>query len=74
MGERIIRKPELFNKVGLSDASVWRAEKEGKFPKRLILGGNSCGWLESEIDAWLADKAENRINSTCRKPGKTNSK
>jgi prophage regulatory protein len=69
MGERIIRKPELFNKIGLSDASVWRMEKKGTFPKRISLGGNSCGWLSTEIEAWLADKALNRLGNTCRRPG-----
>ena len=58
--QRIIRKPELLNMIGLSDASVWRMEKEGTFPKRLRLGGNSCGWLESEITGWLAERAAAR--------------
>ena len=51
--ERIIRKPELFRKIPLSDPTVWRLEKAGRFPKRIKLGGNAVGWFESEIDAWL---------------------
>ncbi len=31
-GRRIIRKPELMSRIGLSDASIWRMEKAGKFP------------------------------------------
>jgi|GEM_PF-1293024 len=58
--DRIIRKPELLNKVGLSDVTIWRMEKDGKFPKRLRLGGNSCGWLESEIDGWVDELAAAR--------------
>ncbi|NTU73249.1 AlpA family transcriptional regulator [Candidatus Roizmanbacteria bacterium] len=58
--QRIIRKPELLNMIGLSDPTVWRMEKDGKFPKRLRLGGNSCGWLESEINGWLAERASAR--------------
>lgn len=57
---RVIRKPELFKKVGLSDATIWRLERAGKFPKRLQLGGNSTGWLEHEVDQWLSEKAEAR--------------
>lgn len=59
-GERIIRKPELLGMIGLSDATVWRMEKAGKFPRRLRLGGNSVGWFLGEIDSWLAKKAEER--------------
>ena len=51
--ERIIRKNELLKMIGLSDATVWRMEKAGTFPKRLRLGGNSCGWFESEINGWM---------------------
>jgi prophage regulatory protein len=58
--KRIIRKPELLNMIGLSDPTIWRMEKEGKFPKRLRLGGNSCGWLESEITGWLTERMEAR--------------
>jgi prophage regulatory protein len=58
--ERVIRKPELLAIIGLSDPTIWRMEKEGKFPKRLRLGGNSCGWLESEIHGWLDERAAER--------------
>lgn len=58
--ERIIRKPELLAKVALSDPTIYRLEKAGRFPKRLRLGGNSCGWLSSEVDAWIQRKAQER--------------
>ena len=58
--QRIIRKPELLTMIGLSDPTIWRMERDGKFPKRLRLGGNSCGWLESEVDGWLTERMEAR--------------
>jgi prophage regulatory protein len=57
---RVIRKPELLNMVGLSDPTIWRMEKNGTFPKRIRLGGNSCGWLENEITFWLSERAAAR--------------
>ena len=63
MEQRIIRKPELFGKIGLSDATIWRMERSGKFPGRIRLGGNSCGWFDNEIDEWLAKKAADRKES-----------
>jgi len=60
MERRIIRKPGVFNKIQLSDATLWRREKKGDFPQRISLGGNSVGWFEDEIDAWLAKKAAAR--------------
>ena len=58
--QRIIRKPELLNILGLSDPTVYRMEKAGRFPKRLRLGGNSCGWLQSEVDGWISERAAAR--------------
>jgi len=60
MQTRIIRKPELFSKIGLSDATIWRMEKTGRFPGRIKLGGNSVGWFNNEIDKWLSVKAAER--------------
>ena len=57
---RIIRKPELFSKVGLSDATIWREEKAGRFPKRIRLGGQSVGWFSDEIEGWFQAKATER--------------
>lgn len=58
--DRILRKPETQHKVGLSDPTIYRLERAGKFPKRIQLGGNSVGWFESEIDAWMEKKAAER--------------
>lgn len=58
--ERIIRKAELLAMVGLSDPTIWRMERDGKFPKRIRLGGNSCGWLQTEVNGWFADRAAAR--------------
>ena len=58
--KRIIRKPELFSKVGLSDATIWREEKAGRFPKRIRLGGMSVGWFSDEIEKWFQEKAAAR--------------
>ena len=59
---RILRFPELRSLKGIdySRVHIDRLEKAGKFPKRLHLGENSVGWLEDEIDAWIAGKAAAR--------------
>ena len=69
MERRIIRKPELFSKLSLSDATIWRMERAGKFPVRISLGGNSVGWFVNEIDEWLAKKAADRTGSRVRVVG-----
>lgn len=61
--ERVIRKPELLRVVGLSDATIWRLERAGRFPKRVQLGGSAVGWIESEICGWLEEKMAARGSS-----------
>jgi prophage regulatory protein len=58
--DRVLRRPEVCKTVGLSATTVWRRERAGEFPRRIRLGGNSVGWLSSEIDCWLVHRAEQR--------------
>jgi len=58
--DRIIRKKELLKAIGLSDVTIWRMERAGKFPRRIRLGGNSVGWYESEIIEWQERKKAER--------------
>jgi prophage regulatory protein len=55
---RILRRWELRERKGIdySDMHLGRLEKAGQFPRRFKLGKNSVGWLEHEVDAWIAEK------------------
>ena len=60
--DKVLRKPVVIPTEGLSDPTIWRLERAGKFPKRIQLGGNSVGWLESEIIEWLEKKKTERTS------------
>jgi prophage regulatory protein len=54
---RILRRPETRAKTGLCDATIDQKEARGEFPQRVRLGaGRAIGWLEHEVDAWIADR------------------
>jgi prophage regulatory protein len=55
-GQRIIRCHEVQHKVGYSQMHIWRLERKGDFPQRVKLGPNSVGWIEAEVDAWIAGR------------------
>ena len=57
---RLVRKPELQAITGLSDPTIYRLEKQGRFPQRVKIGGNSVAWIEAEIMAWIREKADDR--------------
>ena len=59
---KILRWADLAPVLGLSRMTIYRLEKAGEFPKRIRLAsGNSVGWLEHEVEAWLADRMANRV-------------
>ncbi len=56
MSYRILRLPEVLLKVGLSRATIYNRMSQKEFPSSISLGGNTVGWVESELDSWLADQ------------------
>jgi prophage regulatory protein len=42
--------------IAYSKVHLWRLEKARKFPKRVPLSEARHGWLETEIDGWLATR------------------
>jgi len=61
MEERVLRKPEVIGRSGMSGTTIWRLEKSGKFPRRVKLGGAAVGWMASEFESWLAERTKNRV-------------
>lgn len=55
---RIMRPTEVYKLVGLSDVTVWRLRRSGKFPKPIRLSGNRIGWSEEAILNWIASRPE----------------
>ena len=53
---RILRDAALRNKIPLSKSQIRNLELRGEFPKRIKLGERASGWLESEVDAWIAER------------------
>jgi prophage regulatory protein len=56
MTDKNLRLPELRDKTGLSTTTIWRLEKDGKFPKRRRLSARCVAWLQSEVEAWIASR------------------
>ncbi len=55
---RILRLPEVMGRVGLRRASIYLHVSKGSFPKPINLGIRAVGWLESDIDGWIAARIE----------------
>ena len=53
MALRIMRLSEVKAVTGLSKTTIYRFEKEGRFPLRVSLGVRSVGWFEDDIEGFL---------------------
>ena len=60
MARRIIRRPAVEHKTGLSRSTIYAEMAAGKFPKPVPLGPGSVGWLENEIEAWIEERIAKR--------------
>lgn len=49
--------------LGVSNTTLLRWEKAGRFPRRLRLGGTRVAWLKSEVDNWLHQTADKRAST-----------
>lgn len=58
--ERFMRLAEVIECTGISQKSIYRKMKTGEFPQNVNLGGRNVGWLESEIDQWMANIIKQR--------------
>jgi len=60
---RILRRPELKERTGLSNAQRDRLEAAGKFPRRVLLSERAVGWHSDEIDDWIQSRPRAELAS-----------
>lgn len=56
----ILRLPQVKGRTGLSRSTIYLRISRGTFPKPITLGedARAIGFLESEIEAWIAQQVE----------------
>ena len=56
---KLIRLPEVLERVALKKTVVYRMMSEGEFPLPVKLGAASA-WVEKEIDDWIIERMSER--------------
>ena len=51
---------QVQQKCGFSAASIYRCMKEGSFPRQIRIGTGASRWLESDIEAYIAQRVAER--------------
>lgn len=60
---RILTETQLAELVPFSSSHLRRMEHAGRFPKRVRLGPCRVGWVESEVQEWLATRLAERFTA-----------
>jgi prophage regulatory protein len=56
----IIRLAEVLRRTGFSRSTIYILIAKKEFPPQVPLGARSVGWVEEEVDAWIAHRANMR--------------
>jgi len=60
---KYIRFKELRKLIPLGRTTIWKMMREGRFPQSRRIGKVATAWLESEVEDWIKERAQNRSNS-----------
>lgn len=55
---QILRLPQVCKVTGLGRSMIYQLESEHRFPCRVRIGARAVGWVESEVQQWLANRLE----------------
>lgn len=58
MNKKFLRLTSVREMTGLSRSTIYLMMRDGSFPKNVLLGARSVGWLVGDIEAWI----DSRIN------------
>lgn len=59
-GTRLLSKPEVLDRVGVSYQTIWSWMRTERFPRSRVIGGKIC-WLEEEVEAWMKALPKSRL-------------
>lgn len=54
----IIRLPQVKERTGLSRSTIYTLIKCGQFQVPISLGARAVGWLESDVDEFIAERVK----------------
>ena len=62
----LLRLSQVKARTGLSRSTIYLRIKAGEFPAQVCLGARAVGWLEAEIERWIATQVERSRGSRGR--------
>jgi prophage regulatory protein len=63
MQAQVLRLPDVKAVTGLSRSTIYALVKRGAFPSPFRLGPKAIGFLRSEVEAWIEQRAAVRTGA-----------
>lgn len=57
---KLIRMPVVEEMTGYTSSTIYLAIREGTFPKPVKIGQRASAWVESEVNAWINARINER--------------
>jgi len=57
---RFLRLPEVIHLCGISRSTIYDLISRNDFPQQVSLGGKNVAWVNTEINAWMAERIARR--------------
>ena len=64
--DKLIRRRQLLELIGMSHTTQWRLERAGRFPARVRIGTGSVGWHLAEVEEWVREREKKREQEAAR--------
>ena len=58
MSTRLLRRPAVEARTGLSRSTIYTQMAKGEFPRPLRIGQRAVAWTEEDIERWIAAREE----------------
>jgi prophage regulatory protein len=65
---RILRLAQVIQATGLGKTKIYELQAAGDFPLRVQITSHSVGWVEEEIQNWLAHRIASRTSPRSATP------
>lgn len=65
---RLLRLPEVKEKVGLSRTAIYRLIALGQFPRQVCIGPRTVAWCQDDLETWIEQRLQGAESEPSRSP------
>jgi prophage regulatory protein len=60
---RLLRLSQVIDRTGLGKTKLYELQQHGLFPTRIKITAHAVGWIEEEVETWIAFRVFSTISA-----------